>query len=61
MQPSLQVAYSSNLLLPFLDSNSTHTFITKIFVDKIGVPIEDLGYYLVVSTPAKVVITTRVV
>lgn len=42
------------------DSSSTHTFISRKFVDWIGVPIDDLGYDLVISTPTRAVITTKV-
>lgn len=42
------------------DSGSTHTFIAKLFFDRIGVSVEDLRYDLVVSTLAETVHTTGV-
>lgn len=39
------------------DSGSTHMFIAKAFVDRIVFSIKDLGYDLVVSTPARVIHT----
>lgn len=42
------------------DFGSTHTFIARTFVDRIGVTVKDLGYNLVVSTLARAVLTTEV-
>lgn len=42
------------------DSGSMATFISKTFVDRIDMPVEDLGYDLVVSTPAGAILVTRV-
>ena len=42
------------------DSGSTHTFIAETFIPRIGVGVEDLGYVLVVTTPAGAIFTTRV-
>lgn len=44
----------------FFYSSSTHTYISRSLVDRIGVPIDNLGYDWVVSTPAGVVLTTDV-
>lgn len=41
------------------DINSTHIFIAHAFVPRIEVGLEDLGYDLLVTTPAGVVLTTR--
>lgn len=43
-----------------LDSGSMHTFMSKKFNDWIDVPIDDLGYDLVVSTPSREILTTGV-
>lgn len=40
------------------DSSSSHTFISWMFVDMIAMPVDDLGYEKVVSTPARAVLTT---
>lgn len=48
----------STLVVALLDSSSTHTFIAKTFIDKIGLFVEDLGNDFVVSTPLKVVHST---
>lgn len=50
----------STLVVVLFDSSSTHTFISKIFVYRIGVPGDDLGFDLVVSTTSRAVLTTRV-
>lgn len=46
MQPSLQVHFSyicsSCLVVVLFDSGSMHTFMSKMFVDRIVVPIDDL-------------------
>lgn len=47
-------------IIALFDYDSTHTFIAKTFVDRIGVSVKDLGYYLVVSTPVGVVLTPGV-
>lgn len=49
MQPSLQVLLIH--LAPtviFFDSDSMHMLTSRTFVDRIGVPLDDLGYDLVV-------------
>lgn len=43
-----------------VDYGSMHTFIDMTFVDKIGVSLEDLDYDLVVLTPNRGVLTTKV-
>lgn len=40
------------------DSGSTHTFISGMIVGGIGVLVDDLGYDLVVSPPARSVLAT---
>lgn len=40
------------------DSRSTHTFIAKIFIDRIVVFVDDLGYDLLVSTTTGGILTT---
>lgn len=47
------------LTIAMFDYGSTHIFIAKIFVNRIGVFVEDLGYELVVSTSINSVLTTR--
>lgn len=37
-------------VIALFDSSSTHTFISKTFVDRISLSIEDLDYDLVVLT-----------
>lgn len=55
---------TGTLLLDFVpavvlfDSGSTHTFIAYTSVPRVGVGLEDLGYDLVVTTPAGSVFTT---
>lgn len=44
----------------FFYFSSTHTYISRTLVDRIGVPVDSLGYDQVVSTPAGVVLTTGV-
>lgn len=50
----------SSPIVALFDSGSTHTFVAKTFVDRIGVSIEDLGYDLILSTPAGAILTTSV-
>lgn len=50
----------STPVVVLFDSGSTYTFLAPAFVDMIGVPIEDLGCNLVVSTPVGTTLTTRV-
>lgn len=52
----IQSAYT----LILFDSGRMHNFLAKAFVDKIGMRLNDLVYDLVVSTPARAVLTTRV-
>lgn len=47
-------------VIALFDSCSTHTFIAKTFGDTIAVFVEDLGYDLVVSNFARVILTTGV-
>lgn len=47
-------------IVVLFDSSSTHSFISKPFVDRIGVPVDDLRYDLVVSPHAGIVLTTEV-
>lgn len=49
--------FYSTLVVALFDSGSTHTFIAKTFIDRIGVFVKDLGYDLVVSTPIPIVLT----
>ena len=42
------------------DSGSSHTFLARAFVNRIGVPVIDLGHDLVVSTPFGATLTTEV-
>lgn len=51
--------YSTSVIALF-DSGSTHIFIAKTFINRIGVPINDLGYNLVVSTPTRAVLSMEV-
>lgn len=51
--------YSAPALVLF-DSGSMHTFIAKAFVNGIGMGLDDLGYDLVVTTPIKANLTSRV-
>lgn len=50
----------SSPAVALFNSGSTLTFIAKTFVDRFGVSIEDLGYDLAVSTPARAIVTTSV-
>jgi len=36
----------------FVDSGGTHSFVSKLCVDEIGLPVRVLHFELVVSTPA---------
>lgn len=47
-------------IVALFNFGSTRTFIAKTFVDWIGVYVEDLGYDLVVLTPARAVLTIGV-
>lgn len=49
--------FSTSLMFDF---GSTYTFISKTFVDRIGVSIEDLGNDFLVSNLARAVLTTGV-
>lgn len=51
--------YTALITLLF-DIGSTHTFITKTFIERIGTSVEGLGYDLVVPTFAGAILTTRV-
>ena len=42
------------------DSGSTHTFLSRTFIDRIGMTVFDLGHDLVVSTPSGATLTTGV-
>ena len=42
------------------DSSSTHTFLARAFVNRIGMTVIDLGHDLVVSTPYGATLTTGV-
>lgn len=46
--------------LVLFDSGSTHSFLAKAFLDKIGMRLDDLAYDLVMSTPSGAVFTTGV-
>lgn len=43
------------------DLGSTHTFLARTFVDRIGLTVGDLQHNLVVLTPSGVNLTTKVV
>lgn len=60
--PQLSQVPSSILahVVLLFDSDGTHTFVAKTFVDRIGVMVNDLGYDLVVSTLAGATFTTQV-
>lgn len=47
-------------IVVLFDFGSTHTFISRSFVDKIGVLVDYLGFDLVVFTPVRVVPTISV-
>lgn len=47
----------STPLVTLFDFGSTHTFIAKTFASRIRLSVEDLGYDLVGSTPARAVHT----
>lgn len=48
------------LAIVLFDSRITHTFIAKTLVNRIGVLVDELGYDLLMSTPAGVVLTIGV-
>lgn len=41
------------------DSGNTHSFISRTIVGRIGVLVDDLGYDLVLSPPARAVLASR--
>lgn len=57
MITSTLLVYSMRMPAILFDSSTTHTFIHKTFVDRIGVSIEHLVYDLIVSTPSRAVLT----
>lgn len=48
----------STPVIVLFDFGSTYTFITKTFVNRVGMSVEDLNYDLVVSTPTKAALPT---
>lgn len=48
----------STPVIVLFDFGSTNTFITKTFVNRVGMSVEDLNYDLVVSTPTKAALPT---
>lgn len=53
-------SFSSHSCSCFVYSGSIYTFISRMFVDRIGVAIDDLGYDLIVSTPTIAVLAIGV-
>lgn len=52
---TLLIHYVSIVVL--FDSSSKHTFLARAFIDRICVPIGDLGHDLGVSTPSGATLT----
>lgn len=50
----------SALVVVLFDLGSTHTFLARAFVDRIGVLIDDLGHNLVISTLVGATLTIEV-
>lgn len=48
-----------SVLVVLFGYGSDDTFIAQTFVSRIGIGLEDLGYDLVVITPAETIFTTR--
>lgn len=57
--PYTLLIHSSPIVVLF-DFVSAHMFMSRTFVDMIGMTIDDLGYDLVVSSPVGVVLTMDV-
>lgn len=47
----------STPIIVLFDSRCMHMFISRTFINRIRVPVDDLGYDMVVSTPVGVVLT----
>lgn len=50
----------STTIVVLFDFGNTHTFLALVFNNRIGIPMDDLGHNLVVSTTAGATLTTRV-